>query len=76
MSVESNVGFFNSGFTAAYLNSFGNIPELRNRFTMRIITGVITSICRGNRLDGTGSVEQVDFGDYKIKCLISSTGAG
>ena len=41
-----------------------------------IITGAITSIHRGNRLDGTGSDKQVDFGVDKIKCLISSTDAG
>ena len=70
------MGFFKSGFTTAYLNSFGNIPELRDRFTMRVITGTITSIHRGNRLDDRGSDEQVDFGDDKIKCLISSTDTG
>ena len=43
---------------------------------MRVITGAITSIHRGNRLDGTGSDGLVDFGDDKIKCLISSTDAG
>ena len=31
---------------------------------------------RGNRLDGRGSDEQVDFGDNKTKCLISSADAG
>ena len=68
--------FFKSGFTTANFNSFGNIPQLRDRYTMWVITGAITSIHRGNRLDGRGSDEQVDFGDYKIKCLISSTDAG
>ena len=68
--------FFKSGFTTAHLNSFGNLPELRNRFTMRVITGAVASIHRGKRLDGTGSDEQVDFGDDKIKCLISSIDAG
>ena len=29
----------------------GNIPELRDRFTMRVISGAITLISRGNRLD-------------------------
>ena len=43
---------------------------------MRIITGAITSIHRGNRLDSRGSDKQVDFGDDKIKCVISSTDAG
>ena len=67
--------FFKSGFTTAYLNSFGNLPELRDRFTMRVITGAVASIHRGKRLVGTGSDEQVDFGDDKIKCLISSIDA-
>ena len=70
------MGFFKSGFTTTYLNSFGNIPELRDRFTMRVIAGAITSIHISNRLDGRGSDELVDFGDNKIKCLISSTDAG
>ena len=52
------------------------MSELRDRFTMRATTGAITSIHRGNILDGRGSDEQVDFGDNKIKCLISSTDAG
>ena len=43
---------------------------------MQVITVAITSIHRGNRLDGTGSDEQVDFGDDKIKCSISSADAG
>ena len=43
---------------------------------MRVITGAVASIHRGKRLDGTGSDEQVDFGDDKIKCLISSIDAG
>ena len=68
--------FFKSGFTIAYLNSFGNIPELRDRFTMWVITEVITLIHRGNRLNGTGSDELVYFGDDKIKRLISSTDTG
>ena len=52
------------------------MSELRDIFTMRVITGAITSIYRGNRLDGTGSDEQVDFCDDKIECLISSIDAG
>ena len=36
----------------------------------------LTSIHRGNRLDGRRSDEQVDFGGNKIKCLISLTDAG
>ena len=55
--------FIKSGFTTAYLNSVGNIPELRDRFSMRVITGAITLIHRGNRLDSRGSDEQVDFDD-------------
>ena len=35
---------------------------------MRVITGAITSIHRGNGLDGRGSDELVDFGDDKIMC--------
>ena len=46
--------------------------ELRDRFTMRVIKGAITSIYRDQRIDGTGSDEQVDFGDDKIKYLIFS----
>ena len=69
------MGLFKSGFTTAYLNSFRNISKLRDRFTRRVITGAITSIHKGNRLDGRGSDEQVDFGDDKTKCLISSTDA-
>ena len=69
------MGFFKSGFTTGRFNSFGNILELRDRFVMRVITGAITLIHRGNRLDGRGSDEQVDFVDEKIKCLISSTDA-
>ena len=65
-----------SDYTTANFNSFGNIPEPRDRFTMRIITGAITSINRGIRLDDRGSDEQVNFGDDKIKSLISSTDAG
>ena len=68
--------FFKSGFTTAYLNSFGNLPELRDRFTMRVITGAVASTHRGKRWDGTGSDEEVDFGDDKIKSLISSIDAG
>ena len=37
---------------------------------MRVITGAITSIHRGKRLDGTGSDEQVDFDDDKIKISV------
>ena len=70
------MGFFKSGFTTAYLNSFGNLPELRYRFTMWVIRGAITSIHKGNRLDSTWSDEQIDFGDDKIKCLIFSSDAG
>ena len=70
------MGFFKSGFTAVYLKSFGNIPELRDRFSMWVITGAVTSTHSGNRLDDTGSDEPVDFGDDKIKRLISSTDAG
>ena len=70
------MGFFKSGFTTAYLNSFGNIPELRDRFTMRVSKGAITSIHRYNRLDGTGSDEQVDSCANKIEYLNSSTDAG
>ena len=73
--VDSNVCCFNSGFTTADLNSFGNIPDLRDRFTMRVVTEALTLIHRGNRLDGRGSDEQVDFGDEKIKFSISSTDA-
>ena len=69
------MGFFKSGFTTGRFNSFGNILELRDRFAMRVITGAIKLIHRGNRLDGRGSDEQVDFVDEKIKCLISSTDA-
>ena len=43
---------------------------------MRVITGAVASIHRGKKLDGTESDEQVDFGDDKIKCLISSVYAG
>ena len=43
---------------------------------MQVITGAITSIDRGNRLEGRGSDEQVDLGDNKIKYLISLTVAG
>ena len=43
---------------------------------MRVITGVITAIHRSNRLDGRESDQQVDFGDGKTNCLISSTDAG
>ena len=68
------MGFFKSAFATADLSSFGNIPELRDRFSMRVISGAITSIHRGNSLDGGGS--EVGFGDDKIKCLISSTDAG
>ena len=38
---------------------------------MRVNTGAITSIHKGNRLDDRGSDEQVDFDDNKIKCLLS-----
>ena len=38
------MGFFKSGFTITDLKAFGNIPELRDIFTMRIITGAITSV--------------------------------
>ena len=68
------MGFFKSAFITADLSSFGNIPELRDRFTMRVITGAITLIHRGNSLDGR--VSEVGFGDDKIKCLISSADAG
>ena len=68
--------FSNVAYTAAYLNSVRNIPELRNRFAMQVIAGTITSIHRGNRLNGTESYEKEDFGDNKIKCLISSADAG
>ena len=43
---------------------------------MRVITGAITSIHRGNRLYGRGSDEHLDFGDNKIKCLICLSYAG
>ena len=62
------MNFFKSDFTTVYFNSFGNISKLRDRFTMRVITGAITLKHRDNRLDGSGSDEQVDFGDDKIKC--------
>ena len=38
--------------------------------------GAITSIQWGKRLDGRGSDKQEDFGDHKIKCLISSIDVG
>ena len=63
--------FYNSMF-----NFFLNIPELRDRYTRRVITGAMTLTHRGTRLDGTRSDKQVDFGDDKIKCLISSIDAG
>ena len=43
---------------------------------MQAITGTITSIYRSNGLDGSGSDEQVDFGDDKVKCSISLTDGG
>ena len=46
------MSFFKSGFTTANLITFGNMQELRDIFTMQVITGTITSIHRGNRLDG------------------------
>ena len=62
------MGFFKSGFTTADFNSLGKITEL--------IMGAITSIQKGKRFDGRRSDKQADFGDYKIRCLISSTDAG
>ena len=52
------------------------MPELRDRFTMRAITGEITPIHRDNRLDGRVLDEQIDFVDDKIRCLIPLTDAG
>ena len=76
MSIGSRVGFFKSGLTNADLRSFGNIPVLSDRLTIRVTTGTMTSTQYGRSLDGTGSARQVDFGELKIKFLISAVVAG
>ena len=66
-SAESNSDFFKSDFITADLNSLRKIPQLRDRFIMRVIMGAITLKQSGKRLDGRGSDKQVNFSDYKIR---------
>ena len=76
MSFESRVVFFKSGLTNADLRSFGNIPVLSDRLIMWVTTETMTSTQYGRSLDGTGSERQVDFGELKIKFLISAIVTG
>ena len=42
-------------FTKADLNSFGKVPVLRDKFTIRVTIGTILSIHWGKKLNGIGS---------------------
>ena len=75
MLFESRVVFFKRGLTNADLRSFGNIPVLSDRLIIREITGTMTST-QWRSLDGTGSERQVDFGELRIKFLISAVVTG
>ena len=54
------------------MSCFEKTPELSDKLAIRVIIGAIESMQWGSRLDGTGSTNQVDFGEDKINCLISS----
>ena len=60
------------GLRNADLRSFGNIPVLSDKLIIRETTGTMTSTQYGKSLDGTGSERQVEFGELKIKFLISA----
>ena len=49
-----------------------NIPVLSDRLIIRETTGIMTLTQYEKSLDGTGSERQVDFGELKIKFLISA----
>ena len=72
MSFESRVVLFKIGLKNADLRSFGNIPVLSDRLVIRETSGTMTSTQSGRSFDGTGSERQVDFGEIKIKFLISA----
>ena len=75
-SFESRFGFLRRGFTKADLNSFRKVPELRDKFTIRVTIGKILSIQWGKRLEGIGSDGQVNFDEDNINCSISSKDSG
>ena len=64
--------FFKSGLTNVDLRSFRNISVLSDRIIIRITTGAMTSTQYGRSLGGRRSERQVDFGELKIKFLISA----
>ena len=49
---------------------------LSDRLIIREITGTMTSTQYGRSFDGTESERQVDFGEFKIKFLISAVVTG
>ena len=75
MSFESRV-VFKRGSTNADLRSFENIPVLSDRLIIRETTETMKSTQFGRSLDGTESERQVDFGELKIKLLISAVVTG
>ena len=68
--------FFWSGLTNADLRSFRNIPVLSDRLFLRETTGTMTSTQYRRSLDRTGSVKQLEFGELKLKFLISTVVTG
>ena len=76
MSFESRVVFLKKDLKNADLRSFGNIIVLSDRLLIRETTGTITSTQYGSSLDGSRSERQVDFGELKIKFLISAVFTG
>ena len=68
--------FSKSGLKNADLRSFGNVPVLSDRLLIRVTTGAMTSTQYGRNVDRTGSERQVDFGEFKIKLLISAVATG
>ena len=75
MSFESRVAFKRSLINAD-LRSFEDIPVLRDRLMIHETTGTMTSTRYRRSLDGTGSEGQVDYGELKIKFLISAVVTG
>ena len=76
MSFVSRVVFSKRGLTNADLRSFGNIPVLSDRLNIRETTGTKTSTQCERSCDETRSEKLVDFGELKIKFLISAVVTG
>ena len=56
------LSFFNSGIIIAILSESGMLPSFRDRFTIRVISGRVSSICSRNKNVGIGS---------SVQCLLA-----